>query len=812
MKSMDIKKVVASLSLDLLEVLKVCCLLCKDGIDGVNLYEVTQIGSPQALDKSLRTLVDYGLIQECGSTIYTLYDVHSVVLSEYSIELEILDVIIGNLVSQTYYSPYSNQLQNKCYYSMAQEVVRYIVKNSEQTEGLNYIEFSKLLVNMSQMYSIYGLPERVYEQKDLTIMRALETTLGKLEPKSLDSARILTCQAYFYQAGFYYQEASKKMVAAEKIIEKTGNYDIPERVALFVVKALYHENYGNTITSISFLSEAYSLCVKLGLEEQRCLIAIFISYQMTILGDEEAAFEWSRKVNVLALPKYNILQVFYHLGNSLFSSNDDFSIENELLLTEHILKSINDECPLLARYYYVRFLTTTQTRKGATYYEKYALHISRIYISTSAAMKIFYSQEVIRFTNKSCMSTAKRVVIEHLDSVNILSPDISYSTRLEVLGAYAQYHLADEKYAILADAYIDEGIKIIEQMAPGKEILQKVSNAFSDDVIPASLLLDVTWNFKIMKIEALIGISKSLSEIELMANGYTNIIDDLKKLVKDLTIEFPHRNEEILVINAYIQSKIGDPYKACEDMSDIINKTSYNKKIAVALSAARYSKKIGFIFQSQDFYQMAVSNEYFENLNAETKASLLQEYASILEDCRNSKSLDIWEQAEALTNDTEIKSDIFFSQAAHHYERGDFQLALLDIQLCQCMHEREGLLDERLAYIYAWEANIYIALYRFEEAKASTIKALDVCPDSYKDGLSFNLNYTYAYTLLATEDYSTGIKVLALAKTLATNDKEKDLLGELYEIMHLPISQRRKYFKQPNYDEDYTDEGDMMLN
>ena len=209
---------------------------------------------------------------------------------------------------------------------------------------------------------------------------------------------------------------------------------------------------------------------------------------------------------------------------------------------------------------------------------------------------------------------------------------------------------------------------------------------------------------------------------------------------------------------------------------------------------------------------MAVSNEYFENLNAETKASLLQEYASILEDCRSSKSLDIWKQAQTLTNDTEIKSDIFFSQAAHHYERGDFQLALLDIQLCQCMHEREGLLDERLAYIYAWEANIYIALYRFEEAKASTIKALDVCPDSYKDGLSFNLNYTYAYTLLATEDYSTGIKVLALAKTLAANDKEKDLLGELYEIMHLPISQRRKYFKQPKYDEDYTDESDMMLN
>ena len=795
MKSMDIKKVVASLSLDLLEVLKVCCLLCKDGIDGVNLYEVTQIGSPQTLDKSLRTLVDYGLIQECGSTVYSYEDVRSVVLSEYTINPERLDAIVANLLKQVYYSPYSDQMKTKGYYSMAQEVVTYIVNNSEQAEGVNYTKFSRLLFELTKMYCVYAQPESVYKPQDLTIMKALDLVQGKVEVGTLFYSRILLCQSYFFISAFYYTEGRKKLDEAAIIINKTNkadNNNSLERVALNVIEGLYNENYGDILKSLASLYDAYEITVERGLEDERCLIAMLISYQLALLGCYEPAESWSSKVNIFSFPNNNVIQFFYHLGNALLL-DDNYTKENELSVAEHTLTAINVDSPLLGRYYYVRSRTTNQVRKSNEFYKQYAQHVSKMYCSSNAAMKIFYAQEVVRFCKQNSLLMAKHYAIEQLDCISIISSELSYSTRLEVLGAYAEYNLADEKYAMLADAYIEQSFDILKALKPSKEILQKLSNIFNDETIPASLLESITWYFNVLKIEALVEIVKHEKPIVLEANGYKDISKDLKERVKNLTRQFPYQRSEIEVIEAYVLS-ISDPYKACQKWNRIIKNASYSTEITVALSAARYSSKIGFIYQSMEYYQAIVSCKSFKDLDNEAQSILLQEYAAILQTCSSPKAGDIWEQALKLTNDSESKANICFSQAIANYEKGLYQLALMEIQLCQCFYEREGLVDEYLAKILGWEANIYCALYRFTEAREAITRGLEVCPQYYKESIGFDLNYTYAYTLAATEDYSMAREVLAKTKKLASNKKNNELVDSLYQVLRQPLSQRKQYF------------------
>lgn len=794
MKSMDIKKVVASLSLDLLEVLKVCC-LCKNGIDGVNLYEVTQIGSPQTLGKSLRTLVDYGLIQECGSTVYSYEDIRSVVLSEYTINPERLDAIVANLLKQVYYSPYSDQMKTKGYYSMAQEVVTYIVNNSEQAEGVNYTEFSRLLFELTKMYCVYAQPESVYKPQDLTIMKALDLVQGKVEVGTLFYSRILLCQSYFFISAFYYTEGRKKLDEAAIIINKANkadNNNSLERVALNVIEGLYNENYGDILKSLASLYDAYEITVERGFEDERCLIAMFISYQLALLGCYEPAESWSSKVNIFSFPNNNVIQFFYHLGNALLL-DDNYTKENELSVAEHTLTAINVDSPLLARYYYVRSRTTNQVRKSNEFYKQYAQHVSKIYCSSNAAMKIFYAQEVVRFCKQNSLLMAKHYAIEQLDCMPIISSELSYSTRLEVLGAYAEYNLEDEKYAMLADAYIEQSFDILKALKPSKEILQKLSNIFNDETIPASLLESITWYFNVLKIEALVEIVKHEKPIVLEANGYKDISKDLKERVKNLTRQFPYQRSEIEVIEAYVLS-ISDPYKACQKWNRIIKNASYSKELTVALSAARYSSKIGFIYQSMEYYQAVVSCKSFKDLDNEAQSILLQEYAAILQTCSSPKAGDIWEQALKLTNDSESKANICFSQAIANYEKGLYQLALMEIQLCQCFYEREGLVDEYLAKILGWEANIYCALYRFTEAREAITRGLEVCPQYYKESIGFDLNYTYAYTLAATEDYSMAREVLAKTKKLASNKKNNELVDSLYQVLRQPLSQRKQYF------------------
>ena len=786
-----VKEVVKNLSSELLEVLKVCCLLCKDGIDGVNLYEVTQIGSPQTLGKSLRTLVDYGLIQECGSTIYSYEDVRSVVLSEYTINPERLDAIVANLLTSVYYSPFSDQKKTKGYVFMAQEVVNYIVNNSEQAEGVNYVEISRILFKLSEMYCVYGRPESVFRPQDLTIMKALDLVQGRVETGTLLYSRILLCQSYFYTSAFYYTEGRKKLDEATIIINKADNNSL-ERAVLKIVNALYWENYGDILKALAELNDAYEITVERGFEDERCLIAMFISYQLALLGCYEPAESWSSKVNIFSFPNNNVIQFFYHLGNALFLG-DNYTKENELSVAEQTLTAINVDSPLLARYYYVRSRTTNQVRKSNEFYKQYAQHVLKIYCSSNAAMKIFYAQEVVRFCKQNSLLMAKRYAIEQLDCMPIISSELSYSTRLEVLGAYAEYNLADEKYAMLADAYIEQSFDILKALKPSKEILQKLSNIFNDETIPASLLESITWYFNVLKIEALVEIVKHEKPIVLEANGYKDISKDLKERVKNLTRQFPYQRSEIEVIEAYVLS-ISDPYKACQKWNRIIKNTSYSTEITVALSAARYSSKIGFIYQSMEYYQAIVSCKSFKDLDNEAQSILLQEYAAILQTCSSPKAGDIWEQALKLTNDSESKANICFSQAIANYEKGLYQLALMEIQLCQCFYEREGLVDEYLAKILGWEANIYCALYRFTEAREAITRGLEVCPQYYKESISFDLNYTYAYTLAATEDYSMAREVLAKTKKLASNKKNNELVDSLYQVLRQPLSQRKQYF------------------
>lgn len=786
-----IKKIVVGLSQDLLEILKVCCLLCKDGIDEVNLYEVTQIGSPQAIGKSLRTLVDYGLIQECGSTIYSYEDVRSVVLSEYTINPERLDAIIANLLTLVYYSPFSDQKKTKGYIFMAQEVVNYIVNNSEQVEGVNYVELSRLLFKLSEMYCVYGRPESVFRPQDLTIMKALDLVQGRVETGTLLFSRILLCQSYFYISAFYYTEGRKKLDEATIIINKADNNSL-ERAVLTIVNALYWENYGDILKSLAALNDAYEITVERGFEDERCLIAMFTSYQLALLGCYEPAERMSSKVNIFSFPNNNVIQFFYHLGNALLL-DDNYIKENELSAAEHTLTAINVDSPLLARYYYVRSRITSQVRESNRLYKQYAEHVSKLFCASNAAMKIFYSQEVIRFAKQGSLLMAKRYAIEQLDCMPIISSELSYSTRLEVLGAYAEYNLADEKYAMLADAYIEQSFDILKALKPSKEILQKLSNIFNDETIPASLLESITWYFNVLKIEALVEIVKHEKPIVLEANGYKDISKDLKERVKNLTRQFPYQRSEIEVIEAYVLS-ISDPYKACQKWNRIIKNASYSTELTVALSAARYSSKIGFIYQSMEYYQAVVSCKSFNDLDNEAQSILLQEYAAILETCNSSKAADVWEKALKLTNVSESKVNIFFSRAIANYEKGLYLMALMEIQLCQCFHEREGLVDEYLAKILGWEANIYCALYRFIEAREAITHGLEVCPQYYKESIGFDLNYTYAYTLAATEDYSMAREVLAKTKKLASSKKENELVDSLYQVLRLPLSQRKQYF------------------
>lgn len=718
-------------------------------------------------------------------------DLQEILVSESPLQQRI-DCLINELVERTYYSAYADQVEVKPFYDMSREIIRYVLANPERTTNIDHAAFSRLVINFTDLYYLYGQIEGgATRTEDLTIFKALEYALNRVESGSLLSARLLLSQACLYQAAFYYNEAREKIAAAESIIDNVAEYDTPERVALYVVKALFYENYGDSYQSFSTIGEAYRLCVKICLEDWRCFIAMYIYYQLMLVSDEESAEDWKQKVPVGSLSENNVLQVFYRLGNAL-SSVEDYSRENELLCTEAFINSINYESPLLARLWYVRSITTQNAKQSNSYYLSYAERIAQVYCSTDAAFKIYYANEVVRFTRQCDFISAKNLIIDQLDSVNVISTELSYSTRLEVLSAYIEFHLADEKYLMLADAYTEEAISLLEQMWPSQDLLNKCSHLFKDSTVPASLL-DLLFDFYVKKIEALVLISKKYSTLILQANGYDDIHGDINQLVKDLEMKFPYRRSEIEIVESYTFT---DPYKCCKRFREIVESCNTEETPFIALIAARYAKKLQFIYESCEFYHMAVNSDTFMQLNADTRSSINMEYANALADCSSPKAFEVWDHALLLTQDSE-KANIYYALAIANYERGEYFVALMNIKLCLTFYEKEeGLVDEHLAKILSWEATIECALGQFTEAKDSVMRGLEVCPQCYKDSLNFDLRFNYIYALMASEDYITAREELAKIKKLATSKKEYELIDSLCEILQQPLSQRKQYFMQ----------------
>ena len=82
-------------------------------------------------------------------------DLQEILVSESPLQQRI-DFLINELVERTYYSAYADQVEVKPFYDMSREIIRYVVTNPERTTNIDHAAFSRLIINFSDLYYLYG--------------------------------------------------------------------------------------------------------------------------------------------------------------------------------------------------------------------------------------------------------------------------------------------------------------------------------------------------------------------------------------------------------------------------------------------------------------------------------------------------------------------------------------------------------------------------------------------------------------------------------------------------------------------------------
>lgn len=755
--------------------LKLCTILCNEGVSLRNLCDI--IGDRAEVDdfdKEMKSLLRSGLLQELGYQIFCPMEVKEV-LSSIPLSDETLNPIISRLASKTSLSISDDRLAFREFFQMADGVLAHVL---EYPEGIDYIEHTKLVLNMARNYTIYGkIAPTNYKIEDLAIMRSLQLTKKHTENGTLRYATINTNLARLFLNGFHYEKARPLLDEALIIEEQYGDSD--ERAETFFVYSLFYENYGNLPLCLYYAYQAYNSTDN---ETIKTYAAMMIAYQLSIVGETAARDCWLSMVHVESIPKYSNLRIISDLIDALKLKDKD-AMQTEVILdrTELALIKINPDAALLGRVHYIRSQVLddwTLAKDANLQYRSYAHLLCRHFASTDGALYILAAAEVIRLTSIGALTAAKQLITK-LDKMPLTSPSYALSVQLDVCVSYIIYYRASE--SPLAETYYEIGLDIVKSQAiPSQETINVIRNIFDGGDVPECVSGDaLLWLFEHQHLLNMIA-NRDCSRSEIQRQIYL------------LRERFPaHKNELEVVLGS-----LKDTYDAIHTWHLCIMHAEKEKRYSTSLMCARQAVAEGLTYDALDFYDIALHTRGYKESNRYEQITVLLEAIINMEQCGlRGRTHEYWHQLENMAQYTPLLSDVYQAHGNSEYDAGHFENAIKFYDKClKVVQPEEGLTDQRLSSLLAYRSSCYGTLGEYQLAYDSAVEAKQYFPLEEFD--AFNLEYNHGFFAICIKKYKEARNILTRAKTLARTEEERQSVNEQLSILAMKKEEREAYLKQ----------------
>lgn len=760
-KNLEITKRYADLSDSAQAVLRACSILCNEGVSMRHIFDVMG-GDSHSFRNELNEILRSGLLLETQHIIFAPTEVADA-LCEIKLTTGDINLIITKLVEKTTLSVKVDMLQVRDFFAMGFNIIKYVVFVKPE---IDYNQFAKVIINIVRHYEIYAKPDpSIHDRSELLCMQAIELCKEQIDNKSLLYASLLTSEAYLYVGGFWYEKANSLLEEAIGIETKSES-NSQALCFTYFVKALYYEHYGDSSRCLEYAYKAWE-------KADDAYFAIYMAYQLALLGEFETADRWVEKVDIELLPEYSALSVYVKLINALKFIDNEALVDSNLLEAEHVIEQINYEAPIKGRLLYVKSIIEGKwglLRESNAHYRDYATLTAQHFASTDGAMFVLAASEVHRLTSMGATTHAKYVKNEKLDPLALPHPRYALSVKLEACLAYTDYYRTLN--VPLYKTYCDLGRDYAKECLPSEETLSVLEKVFGGQVPPSASGEEYLWVWEYQALQNMLQ-NREISRKEIQTE-----IERLKERFGSHELELE-----------CIRASLLDANDAINALHSIIMRSEKCEKYDVSLLCARIAVSLGLIWDARTFFHIALNTKQYQELNRYAKIDILLEFANNLEQCgsRDIAKL-IWIQLEALARGTSKLVDVWQARGNSCYDAGQYGDALEFYDKCLSMAVPEDdLFDQRLSSLWAYKSSCYGALGKYDLAYNASVEAKQYFP---LDSDAFNLEYNHGFFALCLRRYKESREVFNRAKKIARNEEEKKCVDENLAILAMKTDER----------------------
>jgi len=683
-----------------------------------------------------------------------------------------------------------NLLLKRSFFYMGYNILSYALN----TPKFNHYLIQKLVLHLCDYYTVFGRIEpNIHSCDDIKIVSYINYVTNHSE-ESLMTAHLISCASRFYTSGFYYDNAYALL---EQALELAMRYDNNSAVLshIYYSFALYWDRCGDHAETFALLQRAHDVTQD---EDVKSFLMVYGAYELCLLDEVELCDKLLDNVDCHKFSDYSLSKI-YHGLICCFKNVSFLFAEQEILRTESVLHELNIDhtAALNATLYYAYshlYANFGQPRKCNSYYRKYINVISIHFTSTDGGVVI---QKAVKILQK--VEESLKVYDSELDELNWVSLDIenndyAASVKIVVALAYA-LGLRSQGYYALSKIYLQLGYDIAASLIPDAETTEFLKKMF-DGEVPACLTEDSLYFWDYLELTTIL-----LEHPPML--GETN--EELYDQLNYMTRMYPSKSNYFELIKIY-SNYVYDVKGALRDWKNVVeNAQDDEERYHLCIDCSRYASAIGMIYESKEFFDLALETRYYRSMNSWSKTKPMLEQISITEKCGQRSFVDqLFHVSASTTRGTELFPKVIQAWAYTSFEREDWHNAKKLLELCLKTYiPEEALYDENLCSLYTYLSVVSSYMGDYQEAYDYIMLAQKYLPQEGEGW--FQLKYDEAYYLCALMKAEQSRVVLKEAELLAADENERNMVYELYEKIAMKREERERYFESIVSDQVYND-------
>ena len=522
-----------------------------------------------------------------------------------------------------------------------------------------------------------------------------------------------------YAEAFRYDNAHSYFKKAKEILGSNN-------AALWLSQVRMYLNLSLPAKAINAAYNAFLLYKEQGNDDENIGTCLTLAWLCGEYGSIADCKRWMSRARVLIgdrdIPAnhlvnicFKVCEVLKHQDNTAMAKQilDDIELESILLY--------GGWSPMQAIVENLRFIVAEEAdlgRESISHYQRYCEVNRYNYGPGNADIQVLYSlEQTFHATIGNSVTTALlSLKKEHLPAdTGTLAPGVRFDRAL----ANALTGLSAGEYGA-SRFHLEQARHIYEkEIKPDEKLLSAIAPVFQGD------LPDI-----VLGKEALRG----LSIFDISINIAESNFNAAKKMASEMMGKEtnPVQKLQWKVQQGRIECAMGNHSEALKTFEETLNETPSSKRFEIAREVADYCKSYDLLYESIDYYEIALRPEAIIYGKNSEIAETLRLYAEVLDLCgMKGKGDALWQEALMLLqsmNDKDGEALLYFAWSKI---KQDSEAEELLMKAINCWVPERTLYDEMLAKFWFYLSEVQTAQGKTEEAQISFQKAQDFYPTEH---------------------------------------------------------------------------------